>query len=91
MHWAPNDVMLHYFEQLEGDAAKADLRYVLALLMIRRRIVKLDDTDKDAEGHETLVLFCPRNEVEYKTPVVMPNEERTREIQDELGRLLYAK
>ena len=39
VNWAPNDVMLHYFETLESDASKADVRYVLALLMVRRRIL----------------------------------------------------
>src|SRR5687767_197677 len=39
MHWAPNDVMLHYFEQLDGVADQADVRYVLALLMVRRRVL----------------------------------------------------
>ncbi len=40
MHWAPNDVILHYFEQLASEPDKADIRYVLALLMVRRRIVR---------------------------------------------------
>ncbi len=46
MHWAPNDVILHYFEQLEDQHDKEDIRFVLALLMIRRRIVRLEDTER---------------------------------------------
>jgi hypothetical protein len=90
MHWAPNDVMLHYFEQLEGQADKQDVRYVLALLMIRRRVVRLEDTETDDTGRELLVLYCPRNENEYKTAVVMPNDQRAAEIQEELAQLLFA-
>jgi hypothetical protein len=37
LHWAPNDVMLNYFERLLEDPAAEDARYVLALLLVRRR------------------------------------------------------
>ena len=90
IHWAPNDVLLHYFQQLEGCAEQADMRYVLTLLMIRRRIVRLEDTDRDETGREVLVVFCPRNEVEYRVPVVTPDRQRTQQIQEELARMLFA-
>lgn len=90
MHWAPNDVILHYFEQIEGNSEKADMRYVLALLMIRRRIVRLEETEQDDQHGEVLVLYCPRNEREYRVPVVVPPEPRIGEIQGELAELLFA-
>jgi hypothetical protein len=90
LNWAPNDVMLHYFQQLDGDDAKQDVRYVLALLMIRRRVVRLEETRTDS-GHETLVMYCPKNESEYTTVVVEPTGERVKQIQDELSQLLFAK
>lgn len=90
MHWAPNDVMLHYFEQLENQPDKQDARYVLTLLMIRRRVVQLEDTEKDDAGGETLVVYCPRNENEYRVSVVPPTQERVNEIQEELAKLLSA-
>ena len=90
MHWAPNDVILHFFEQLEGQESKQDMRYVLALLMIRRRIVRLEDTEHDEQGREVFVLFCPRNEREYRSAVVAPTDARIQEIQNELAKLLFA-
>ena len=90
MHWAPNDVILHYFEQLYEDDSQADMRYVLALLMIRRRIVRLEDTDRDDQQCETFVLYCPRNEREYRVAVTSPTPERTAEIQNQLAELLFA-
>jgi hypothetical protein len=89
-NWAPNDVLLDYFQRLDGQAGKDDVRYVLALLMVRRRIVRLEETETDDAGGETLVLFCPRDEMEHRVPVVMPDEQRAREIQEELSKLLYA-
>jgi hypothetical protein len=87
-HWAPNEVMLHYFEQLEGNPAKEDARYVLALLLVRRRIVRVESNEKDAAGNETLVVYSPRNEAEYRVKVVMPTAEREAAIQAELSELL---
>jgi hypothetical protein len=89
MNWAPNDVILHYFDQLEGNDAKLDMRYVLALLMIRRRIVRLEDMEQ-TEQHQVFVLYCPRKEREYRVLVVSPSEERVQEIQNELAELLFA-
>jgi hypothetical protein len=88
---APSEVLLQYFEQLEGDASRGDLRYVLALLMVRRRIMRLDETARDEAGQEVLVLTCARNETEYRTPVVLPSDERAAEIQRELETLLYSE
>ena len=87
--WAPNDVMLRYFEELETNADKADVRYVLGLLMVRRRLCRLEETEHEEDGNELLVLYCPRNEKTYKTLVVTPTEHRANEIQDELAELLF--
>lgn len=90
MHWAPNEVILHYFEQLEHQPDQQDMRYVLALLMVRRRIVRMEETQQARPTGEMLVLFCPRTELEYRVPVRTPSPERVIQIQQELGRLLYA-
>ena len=90
LHWAPNDVMLELLESLEAQPDKMDMRYVLALLLIRRRVVRLEETEKDASGREVSVLYCPRRETTYRVVTVMPNAERTTEIQEELARLLFA-
>lgn len=90
MHWAPNDVIVHYFEQLEGNVAQEDLRYVLALLMIRRRIVRLEDTEANQGQGEVFVLYCPRNEREYRVKVAEPSAPRIGEIQSELAELLFS-
>ncbi|MHC4179806.1 MAG: hypothetical protein ACYSWU_20045, partial [Planctomycetota bacterium] len=34
-HWAPNDVMLQFFDELAAQPGKQDMRYVLALLLVR--------------------------------------------------------
>lgn len=88
-HMAPNDVLLDYFQRLEGLPDKQDVRYVMALLMIRRRILRLEDTERDDADREIMILFCPRNETEYRVHSVLLTEARANEIQDELVALLY--
>ena len=90
LNWAPNDVMLHYFQQLENVLEQQDMRYVLVLLMIRRRIMRCEATETGEGGEEIMVLFCPRNETQYRIPVQTPGEERIAEIQEELARMLFA-
>ena len=88
LHWAPNDVLLHYFEQLAGQIDKQDVRYVLALLMIRRRILRLEESTKDEQGRDVLHLFCPRNEAQFEVLASLPDEHRRQDIQIDLAKLL---
>ncbi len=90
LHWAPNDVMLELLETLETQPDKKDMRYVLGLLLVRRRVVRLEDTEQDDQGREVSVLYCPRREATYRVETTMPSDERIAEIQEELGQLLFA-
>ena len=87
---APSDVMVQLFAELEDAPGKQDMRYVLALLMVRKRILRLEETLHEGPEGEVLVLYSPRDENLYRVPVVMPGEARTQEIQEELGKLLFA-
>lgn len=87
-HWAPNDVMLQFFDELAEQPDKQDMRYVLALLLVRRRVMRLEESQAGAEGRELMVLYCPRREATYQVPAVVPEQSRIDEIQEELARLL---
>jgi hypothetical protein len=87
-HWAPNDVMLSYFERLLEDPAAEDARYVLALLLVRRRVLRVEGHEKDHAGRDTLVLHCSRNESEYRVAETLPTPERAAAIQQQLADLL---
>ncbi|MFH1921151.1 MAG: hypothetical protein ABIP48_14885 [Planctomycetota bacterium] len=91
MHWAPNEVMLHFFEQLESRPEKHDMRYVLALLLVRRRVMRQEEREVDDAGREVLVLHCSRRDTTYRVPVVTPDQSRVDAIQQELAELLFAK
>lgn len=86
--WAPNDVMLNYFERLLEDPTAEDARYVLGLLLVRRRVLRVEGHEKDAQGREVIVLHCGRNEAQYRIAEVMPTPERAVAIQQQLSELL---
>lgn len=87
---APNQVMLQLLEEWESDPTRHDSRYVLSLLLVRRRVLRLEDTETDESGCEVNVLYCPRKDCTYRVTAVMPSDERVAEIQDELSNLLFA-
>jgi hypothetical protein len=96
---APNDVLLELFDQLADKSEQQDLRYVLALLLVRRRVLRVDltndgahDEDDDESNHaaETMTLYCPKRDSSCEVAVAMPNSERIDEIQQQLSELLVA-
>lgn len=91
VQWAPNDVLLDYFQKLLENEEKRDVAYILTLLLIRRRVFKLDGSEANTNRQESLLVFCPKNETEYRVPVVTPDAERAEQIQHELTELLFAR
>jgi len=87
-HWAPNDVMLDFWDRLADQADKQDMRYVLTLLLVRRRVFRLEEEKRTPQGGEWIVVYCPRREETYEMPVVLPEAERVAQIQEELAALL---
>ena len=130
MHWAPNDVMLQFFDELGGQPDEQGgqpdelggqpdeqggqpdeqggqpdeqggqpderggqpdrraMKYVLSLLLVRRRVMRLEENETDERGNPLLVLYCPRRDATYKVPAVVPDQPTAEKIQDELTRLL---
>jgi hypothetical protein len=86
--WAPNDVMLQFWDQLAQEPDKADMRYVLTLLLARRRVFRFEEEAGEAAGRDDLRVYCPRRDASYEVPVVSPAAERVDQIQEELARLL---
>ena len=67
---APIDVLLDALEAFEGSEADAAVRYLLALQLVRRRVLKLEGPASDDES--VLVFSCRRRECEYRMAVVEP-------------------
>ena len=62
---------------------------MLGLLLVRRRLVKLEETRREAAG-EVLVLDCPRRETHYELRVAEPDADRAQQLQQRMVELLYS-
>lgn len=88
--WAPNDVMLHFFRELENNPEQIELRYVLCLLMIRRRILREEGTERDEQGREVLLVRCSQDDSQHLVVAQLPEPEKAVELQAALSQLLVA-
>jgi hypothetical protein len=85
---APSDVLLNLFAELAAQPTELEFRYVLGLLLLRRKLVRLDETRRDSVG-EVMVLECPRREEQFEMRVAPPNPEQAARLERRLGELLY--
>lgn len=88
VYWAPSDVLLAYFENLAGKAIK-DATYVMGLLLVRKRLLQLVETDDEAEGGPLMILRNRKTKEKIEIPVVELTAERMIQIQDELAENLF--
>lgn len=84
-----DDLLLDCFNRLEGqpDAARVNFRYVLALLLMRRKRFKFEETTM-VGGVEHLCLKCARTG--DKTLVLNPqlSDEEMAQVQEEVVKVL---
>lgn len=85
---APNEALLDLFAALAEEPAETEFRYVLGLLLLRRRLVKLERTTQDARG-DVLILDCPPRQEQFELVAAAPSGERMADLERRLGDLLY--
>lgn len=78
--WASAPAMIEFFESISDDPAQADLRYVAALLLVRRRTLRLESTRRDEKGREMLFLVHGASRTEYEVEAVALSPERETAI-----------
>ena len=88
---APAEVLLDYFEQLEQIPDKEQVRYIMALLLVRKRLAKWDETVIDEQGNRFMVLDSPRTGQQYRVLECDPSPEEIQTVQEELMQTLYAE
>jgi hypothetical protein len=86
---APTDVMLNLFEALEDRPAEVAFRYLLGLLLLRRKIVRREESRHDDLGRELITLHCQRRDKDYEVVVAEPNADQTVKLQEQMLNLLY--
>lgn len=87
-----NDVLINFFERLadEAEPAKVNFRFVLMLILMRKRLLKYLDTQQE-EGKEIWNLQLVRTKQNY--PVVNPQLDDTQieEVSSQLTSILQGE
>jgi|GEM_PF-161046 len=86
---APRDVLFNFLVKLAQIPAEVEFRYVLALVMLRRRILRHQDSTIDEFGQEWLNLHCPHRDQQLNIQVAVPDSKRAEALQQRLIDLLY--
>lgn len=86
---APTDVMLNLFGTLADREADEEFRYLLGLLLMRRRVIRREDSFQNEAGKEVLLIFCPRRNERSELIVSEPNAEGAVLLQERMVELLY--
>ena len=85
IYWAPNDVLLSYFQSLLDLPGCESILFVTALLLVQKKILKLQDTDEE----NTLLLYHKKSKSEFVVPVIALTADQKSAIQTELSEQLF--
>jgi hypothetical protein len=89
---APVEVLLDVLEQLDGRPEETALRYLLALELVRRRVLRVVDRHGTATAidPDTMHLACRRRDSEYRVQVVPARVAAADGVQERLAALLWS-
>lgn len=96
---APVDVLLDVLERLDGQPEEEPLRYLLALELVRRRVLRMVEEKREADaaqesgravGLHRLHLACRRRDTAYTVAVVPPTPGGSGAVQERLTALLWS-
>ena len=85
---APVDVLLDLLEGLEGRDDDAPLRYLLALALVRRRVLRTVDSPAPA-APAVVELACRRRDTTYRVVAVPADRLGDAELETRLAALLW--
>ena len=88
VYWAPREVLFAYFEHVLAQPHRADVCYVMALLLVRKRMLRLEDSIETEQGEAILVRDTMRKK-NFEVNVVELTVQQTSEIQSELADKLF--
>ena len=87
-----NDMLLAFFERLsaETDEEKINFRFVLTLVLMRKRLIKYDSSEKINDKEVWTVKITGRDE---KAQVINPKltEDKIEQLSEQLGQILQVE
>ena len=93
---APNEVLLQLLEKWRTSAGHKAIRYLLALLLVRRKVLRHDSaellkTESPANtGPNLLRLYSPHTDAVFEVEEVLPQPHEAEELDAKLIELIHA-
>jgi hypothetical protein len=100
---APADVLLDVLEELEGRDADRALRYLVALELVRRRVLRFVDRPSneatgrpaaggqtDGPGQQDFIVACRKRDREYRVQAVSSQEAAAPGVEERLTALFWS-
>lgn len=91
---APNGVLIDTLSELLDSPGKEALAYLLALLLVRRRVLheeRMLDMSESQSSNDIWQLACPADGRNWSVPIVELPPARLPELQAELNTLLFTE
>lgn len=89
----PSEVLLDIVERLGDDPADREVRYLVALELVRRRVLRFLDQAADAlvpDGTAPLRLACRKRDAVYEIAVAPPPPDAVAAVESRLASLLWS-
>lgn len=90
-----DEVLVNFFQRLAGeeDRARQDFRFVLALVLMRKRMLAYERAVKGADGGETWVMRLKTRGIDEAHEVVNPrlDEERIAQVTEQLTTIMQGE
>lgn len=87
-----DEVIVDFFHRLEGhgEPVKRNFRYVLALLLMRKKVLKFK-TVRRSDDTEVLVLHDKKLDCDYEVVDPHLSEEQIQQVTEEIGQVLNTR
>lgn len=88
IYWAPNRVLMAYFESVSANAKQKETTYVMALLLVRKRVLQWKDSVTHGETEVMQLRHVGEKKV-FEIEVVDLSNSQIQQIQNELAEQLF--
>ena len=88
VYWAPKDVLLAYFQHLVDRPVGSDEAYVMAILLLQKKYLRIVDTIR-RDGHEFMLVNNQSTKEQFEVEVKTIDSSRIAVLQQELADKLF--
>jgi hypothetical protein len=90
VYWAPAPLLLEYFVKISQSPEKSDVYYLMALVLLRKKLLQLVESSDETSGVRDMLVHAPRLKQDFRVPVCQIDVERARQLQLELCEHLFS-